>query len=82
MCFKINQFEQGALAGLPHIQQLLYLLALRPYMDFATGVVGLKRKISHQSITEVLYVEPHRGYQWHSFKQMMPPPSCKMPSIY
>lgn len=62
MSFKVNQLEQQALCGLPHLQQLLYLMALRPYMDYSTGIVGLKRGISYQSVGETLYVEPHQGY--------------------
>lgn len=60
--FKINQFEQDILKGLPYLQRLIYVFALRPYMDYATGVVGIKRGISHQSISEELYIEPHPGY--------------------
>lgn len=60
--FKINQREQSALKGLPYLPRLAYLEAIRPYMDYATGIVGIKRGISYQSLREELYVEPHRGY--------------------
>lgn len=63
MDFKINQFEQNSLKGLPHLPRLVYLEALRPYMDFATGIVGIKRGVSYQSLSEELYVEPHPGYE-------------------
>ena len=53
--------EITALSGLPHIQQLTYLLGLRPYVDYKTGLVGIKRGVSYQSISEALYVEPHPG---------------------
>lgn len=62
MDFKINQEERDALKGLPHLPRLTYLEAIRPYMDYATGVVGIKRGISYQSLAEELYIEPHTGY--------------------
>ncbi len=61
MDFLINFGELAALCGLPHIQQLAYLRGIRPYMDLVTGVVGVERRISHQSIAEQLYIEPHQG---------------------
>lgn len=63
MDYKINQDERNALKGLPHLPRLVYLEALRPYMDFATGFVGIKRGVSYQSLSEELYVEPHTGYE-------------------
>lgn len=62
MDFKINQYERDALMGLPHVTRLLYF-ALRPYMDYSTGIVGIKRGISYQALREELYVEPHTGYE-------------------
>jgi len=61
--FVITDEEMTALAGLPHASVRLYLLGLRPHMDYATGVVGAKRRISWQMLREVLYVEPHRGLE-------------------
>ena len=58
MDFVINGDDLEAMSGLPHIQQLTYLRGIRPYMDVKTGIVGVKRRISHQSISEQLYVEP------------------------
>ncbi|MFO2972856.1 hypothetical protein SCO12_15665 [Legionella pneumophila serogroup 10] len=55
MDFIINENELGRLCGLPHIQQLTYLRGIRPYMDIKTGIAGIKRRISHQSISEQLY---------------------------
>ena len=66
MDFVINDNELGALCGLPHLQQLAYLRGIRPYMDAQTGLVGIKRGISYQSIAEQLYVEPHQGYKTES----------------
>lgn len=58
----INSQELSALAGLPYVQQVAYLTGIRPYMDRKTFIVGgVKRRISYQSLSEALYVEPHRG---------------------
>ncbi|MFO3289595.1 hypothetical protein SC408_10615 [Legionella pneumophila serogroup 1] len=69
MDFKINHQELDALSGLPHIQRLAYLMGIRPYMDGKTGLVGIKRRISHQSISEQLYVEPHQGIKSQNFSR-------------
>lgn len=53
--------ELTALQELPYIQRLIYLMGIRPYMDRATGIVGIKRRISYQSLREVLYVAPIAG---------------------
>lgn len=50
-----------ALTGLPYIQVLLYIFGIRRYMDYATRLTGVKRKISWQSIREALEVEPACG---------------------
>lgn len=57
------------MSGLPHIQQLTYLRGIRPYMDVKTGVTGIKRRISLQSISEQLYIEPHQGIKSQSFSR-------------
>tara|TARA_R110002126_G_scaffold11644_2_gene51857 strand:- start:13009 stop:13899 length:891 start_codon:yes stop_codon:yes gene_type:complete len=67
--FVINSEELEAMSGLPHIQQLTYLRGIRPYMDVKTGVTGIKRRISYQSISEQLYVEPHQGLKSISFSR-------------
>lgn len=59
----VNTDELSALMGLPYIQQSAYLLGIRPYMDRNTFLVGVKRKISYQSLSDVLYVEPHQGFE-------------------
>lgn len=69
MDFVINGTELEALYGLPHIQQLAYIRGIRPYMDAITGIVGEKRKISHQSIAEQLYIEPHPGIKSQTFSR-------------
>ncbi|MBN9231783.1 MAG: hypothetical protein J0I93_13170 [Legionella sp.] len=69
MDFLINTDELEAICGLLHIQQLTYLRGIRPYMDVKTGVVGVKRRISYQSIAEQLYVEPHQGIKSQSWSR-------------
>jgi hypothetical protein len=59
--YRISALERDSLYGLPHLQQLVYFTGIRPYMDFVTGVVGEKRRISYQSLRESLYVEPKPG---------------------
>jgi len=70
MDFIINHNELAAMCGLPHMQQLAYLRGIRPYMDVKTGLVGIKRGISYQSIAEQLYVEPHQGIKSESCSRM------------
>lgn len=65
----INHDELEAMSGLPHIQQLAYLRGIRPYMDLKTGITGIKRRISYQSISEQLYIEPHQGIKSQSFSR-------------
>lgn len=48
--------EDDALQGLPHLAQLLYLRVLRRYVDYETGIVGRRRRISYQMMREVLEV--------------------------
>ena len=56
-----NTQELTALMELPLIQRVVYLMGIRPYMDKKTCIVGIKRKISYQSLREVLYVAPIPG---------------------
>lgn len=65
----INHDELAAMSGLPHIQQLAYIRGIRPYMDLKTGVTGIKRRISYQSIAEQLYIEPHQGIKSQSYSR-------------
>ena len=69
MDFVINGEELAAMSGLPHIQQLAYLRGIRPYMDVKTGITGIKRRISYQSISEQLYIEPHQGIKSQSYSR-------------
>lgn len=59
--FQINDDEREAMRGLPHLSRLIYVFGLRPFMDFGTGLVGVKRGVSWKSIAEELYIEPHQG---------------------
>ena len=56
-----NDNEDEALQGLPWSSQLLYLRGLRRRMDYETGWVGRKIRISWQTLREVLHVEHHQG---------------------
>ncbi|QLI80809.1 hypothetical protein HZU75_04285 [Chitinibacter fontanus] len=58
--YMINDAESDALAGLAHIPFRLYH-ALRKRMDFKTGRVGERPKVSYQALREDLYVEPGQG---------------------
>ncbi|HAT1130452.1 TPA: hypothetical protein NR353_001625 [Legionella pneumophila] len=63
MYFTVNNKELDALCGLSYLQQITYLSGIRPYMDRNTFMVGIKRRISYQSLAESLYIEPHPGIQ-------------------
>ncbi|ABM61423.1 hypothetical protein [Halorhodospira halophila] len=58
---KLSQEELEALAGLPSLALRVYILGIRPHMDYSTGLVGAQRRISWQSLREASYVEPHQG---------------------
>jgi hypothetical protein len=53
--------ELEALAGLPWPAQTLYVLGIRPRMDYRTRRVGDNPRVSWQALTECLYVEPQAG---------------------
>lgn len=59
--FQINVDERAALRGLPMLAREIYVFGLRPFMDYSSGIVGIKRGVSWKSIAEELYVEPHQG---------------------
>jgi len=64
---RINDDEIDALSrsdNSSHISpmaKLVYLLAIRPYMDFATGMVGSRRMVTYQSIRECIEYFPPQG---------------------
>ena len=45
-----------------HMDYVIYLW-LRRYMDFSTGIVGVKRHISYQMLREILSIPPRNGVQ-------------------
>lgn len=57
----VNTAELSALMDIPLNQRVVYLMGMRPYMDRKTFIVGVKRKISYQSLRETLYVAPIAG---------------------
>jgi hypothetical protein len=57
----LNEDEFVAFEGLPHLAIVLYIKAIRPFMDYQTGITGWKRGISYQSMGEELYIEHERG---------------------
>ena len=50
--YRINDAELQALAGEAADVVQLYLVALRPRMDFKTGVIGRRVRISYQALRE------------------------------
>lgn len=66
---KINENEMMALSGLPHLSIVLYMLGIRPRMDYSTGTVGVRPLISWQALRENIYVEPHPGIK-HEYASM------------
>lgn len=58
--FQINDAEWSALVEEPGDVFLAYC-SIRRFMDYETGIAGIRRRISEQMIREVLYVAPTRG---------------------
>lgn len=52
MITQFNGDEDMALQGLRPATQVIYLRGLRPFMDYQTGVVGAKRRISYTQLSE------------------------------
>jgi len=57
----VTTYELDALSEIPLMQRVVYLMGIHPYMDRKTFMVGIKRKISYQSLRETLYVAPIKG---------------------
>jgi hypothetical protein len=57
----LSDEELQALEGLPHLHRCLYIFGIRRYMDYSTGITGIKRKISYKSLSEEVYINPHQG---------------------
>ncbi len=60
MYIALTDQELDALQGRDYVLTVLYLY-LKRFMDYNTGMVGLQRRISYQSISEALYIEPRAG---------------------
>lgn len=66
MSFRVDDEEMEMLAGhgasrISHAARVAYLLGIRPYMDFRTGLVGWGRRVSYQSLRELLEQAPVAG---------------------
>lgn len=61
MAFRVSDDERDALLGLPWGAVTLYLLAIRPRMAYANGMVGERPRVSWQALCEALYIEPGPG---------------------
>ncbi|PWV66013.1 hypothetical protein [Plasticicumulans acidivorans] len=61
MSVRICDAELDALRGLPYAARVLYLMGLRPCMDYRTGVAGRARRITYQQFREVLGIDPVPG---------------------
>lgn len=63
MGLNLSDNELDAMDGLPHFHRCLYIFGIRRYMDYQTGITGIKRKISYKSLSEELYITPHQGFK-------------------
>lgn len=68
MSVRLDNEELDLLSGhgasaLSHAAKLAYILGIRPHMDYVTGIVGHKRKVSYQSLAELLEFAPVKGSQ-------------------
>ena len=63
--YRVSEAEQDILkrSDISHAAKLLYLIGLRPNMDFRTGIVGKVRRISYQSLHEMIEFIPPPGSQ-------------------
>ncbi|MBK1717291.1 hypothetical protein [Thiocystis violacea] len=62
MSIRLNDSELSRLTGqIADIWQ--FYLVLRKFMDYRTGLVGIMRGISWQSLQEEMYVEPGQGLE-------------------
>lgn len=57
----LSDEELEVLKEIPHLHMCLYVFGIRRHMDYKTGIVGIKRRISYQSLKEEIYVPPTRG---------------------
>lgn len=66
-----NEDEDEAIDVLPQECQIIYLRVFRKHMDYATGIVGIKRAISYGQIKERLEYQPpfHSNEQRREYSQ-------------
>lgn len=65
----INSDEERALRELGSARAVvLYVLGLRPYMDYSTGMVGAARRVSYQMFSELLEEQRERGSTFPTYK--------------
>ena len=64
--YRINDAELQALAGEAADVVQLYLVALRPRMDFKTGVIGRRVRISYQALREWTERWGRPGVRYHA----------------
>lgn len=57
----LNKTEKQALYGQTPFVKWMYEHGIREHMDYATGIVGIERRISYQSLREEMFVEPEAG---------------------
>lgn len=78
--FRINDDEREILrrSDLSHAAKVLYVVGVRPRMDFGTGIVGKVRRVSYQTFHEDLeYLPPHgskreaRGYSVAAIRALL-----------
>lgn len=58
---RLSERELEALHGLPFASVSLYVLAIRPRMDYATGIAGQRPRLSYQALSEWCRVESRQG---------------------
>jgi hypothetical protein len=56
-----NEHEDAALESLPPEIERLYLRGIRKHMDYATGITGVKRRVSMEGFSELLNYYPPAG---------------------
>lgn len=61
MAISLSDQELAMLYGQSHFILSAYVMAIRPRMDFKTGVVGIAPRISYQALSEWMYIEPRAG---------------------
>jgi hypothetical protein len=61
MAISLSDQELEVLYGQSHLILSAYVMAIRPRMDFKTGVVGIFPRISYQALSEWMYIAPRAG---------------------